>query len=74
VFTGTLNVPSAGPVTFTITSDDGFILGVGNGATRVSGALTNTPGSTAFKSYAVLIKKVSDALMSAQVAVLVLGP
>ena len=41
-------------MTFTITSDDGFILGVGNGATRVSGTLTNTPAATAFKNYAVM--------------------
>ena len=54
VFTGTLNVPAAGQVTFTITSDDGFILGIGNGATRVSGPTTNTPASSPFKSYAVM--------------------
>ena len=36
VFTGVLNVPSAGPRTFTVTSGDGFVLGI-QGATRVSG-------------------------------------
>ena len=54
VFTGTLNVPSAGQVTFTITSDDAFILGIGAGATRVSGPQTNTPATTAFQNYAVM--------------------
>ena len=34
VFTGTLNVPSAGQVAFTLTSDDAFVFGIGNGAAR----------------------------------------
>ena len=54
VFTGTLNVPAAGQVTFNITSDDGFIFGVGNGATRVSGPQVNTPATTPFQNYAVM--------------------
>jgi len=45
VFTGTLTVPSAGNVTFNFYTDDGFILGIGGGATRVSGAFTNVPAS-----------------------------
>jgi YD repeat-containing protein len=54
VFTGTLSVPSAGQVTFTITSDDAFIFGIGNAATRISGPQTNTPATTPFKTYAVI--------------------
>jgi RHS repeat-associated protein len=54
VFTGVLNVPSAGSVTFSITSDDGFIFGIGNGATRVSGPQINTPAATPFNNYAVM--------------------
>jgi len=54
VFTGTLNVPSAGQVTFTLTSDDAFVFGIGNGATRVSGPQVSTPATTAFQNYAVM--------------------
>ena len=54
VFSGSLNVPAAGPVTFTFTSDDAFLFGVGNGATRVSGPQTNTPAATPFHSYPVM--------------------
>ena len=32
IFTGTFNVPAAGPVTFNFTSDDAFIFGIGGGA------------------------------------------
>ncbi len=45
VFTGTLTVPTAGNVSFNFYTDDGFILGIGGGATRVSGAMTNAPAS-----------------------------
>jgi RHS repeat-associated protein len=45
VLTSALTVPSAGNVTFNFFTDDGFIFGVGGGATRVSGALTNPPAS-----------------------------
>jgi len=45
VFTGTLIAAEAGDVTFRFYTDDGFILGVGNGATRVSGALDGAPPS-----------------------------
>ncbi len=54
VLTGVLNVPSAGTVSFAITSDDGYIFGIGNGATRVSGPQTNTPAVTPFNNYAVM--------------------
>ena len=49
-----MNVPVAGQVTFTVTSDDGFIFGVGNGATRVSGPQTNTPTNATFQNYPVM--------------------
>jgi hypothetical protein len=48
-----LNVPSAGQRTFTVTSDDGFVLGI-QGAVRVSGPAVGTPAVTVFKSYAVM--------------------
>ena len=56
VFTGTLIVAAAGDVTFSIWHDDGFILGVGNGATRISGPMTGAPSSgfTAFEGFPVL--------------------
>ena len=53
VFTGTLNVPSAGQRTFTITSSDGFVLGI-QGATRVSGPLANAPAQTTFRTLPVM--------------------
>jgi len=54
VFIGSLTVPAAGQVTFTFTSDDAFIFGVGNAATRISGPQVNTPANTTFQSYAVM--------------------
>jgi RHS repeat-associated protein len=45
VFTGKFTVAAAGDITFNFFSDDGFIFSVGNGATRVSGASTNSPPS-----------------------------
>ena len=48
VFTGSFNVPAAGPVTFTFASDDAFVFGIGNGTTATSGPQTNTPVSTTF--------------------------
>jgi YD repeat-containing protein len=41
--TGAFLVTAPGDVTLTIASDDGFILGIGNGATRVGGILCNPP-------------------------------
>jgi RHS repeat-associated protein len=40
-------VAKAGDVTFNIVHDDGFLLGIGGGATRISGAYENAPGSNA---------------------------
>ena len=56
VFTGTLIAAQAGDVSFRFFSDDGFIFGVGNGATRVSGADTGTPpsGVTPFEHLPVM--------------------
>ncbi len=44
-FTSEFVVNAAGDVTFNFYSDDGFILGIGGGATRVSGPLVNVPAS-----------------------------
>jgi RHS repeat-associated protein len=56
VFTGTFTIAAAGPVTFNFYSDDGFIFGIGNGATRVSGALFNPPADlrTPFERFPVM--------------------
>ncbi len=56
VFTSTLTVASAGDVVLSFFSDDGFIFGVGGGATRVSGPLLNVPASgvTPFESLPVM--------------------
>jgi RHS repeat-associated protein/uncharacterized repeat protein (TIGR01451 family) len=56
VFTGSYTVAAAGDVTFNFFSDDGFIFGVNNGATRVSGSLFNPPpsGLTPFQGYPVM--------------------
>ncbi|HLJ86073.1 MAG TPA: RHS repeat-associated core domain-containing protein [Candidatus Angelobacter sp.] len=45
VFTSVFTVAGPGDVTFTFFSDDGFMFGVGGGATRVSGPLVNVPAS-----------------------------
>ena len=45
VFNGSFTVAAAGDITFNFYSDDGFIFGVGGGATRVGGANTNAPAS-----------------------------
>jgi RHS repeat-associated protein/uncharacterized repeat protein (TIGR01451 family) len=56
VLTGSFTVASGGDVTFNFFSDDGFVFGVANGATRVSGPLVNAPASgiTEFQSYPVM--------------------
>jgi hypothetical protein len=41
-------------VTFTFSSDDAFLFGVGNGATRVSGPQVSTPASTPFQNCPVM--------------------
>ncbi|MGA8043472.1 MAG: DUF2341 domain-containing protein, partial [Terracidiphilus sp.] len=51
VFRGVFTVASAGNVVFNFYDDDGFIFGVGNGATRVSGASYNMPTLTQFGQY-----------------------
>jgi YD repeat-containing protein len=45
VFTATFTVANAGQTTLNVISDDGFLLGVGNGATRVSGPMVSAPSS-----------------------------
>jgi RHS repeat-associated protein/uncharacterized repeat protein (TIGR01451 family) len=56
VLTANFVVSQPQDVTFKVIADDGFVLGVGGGATRVSGALTNPPASgfTAFNGYLVV--------------------
>jgi RHS repeat-associated protein len=49
-------VSQPGNITFNITADDGFLLGVGGAATRVSGTYQNPPasGTTPFKDYPLM--------------------
>ena len=54
VFRGTFTIANAGNVTFDFFTDDGFILGVANGATRVSGASFNLPLATPFAQFPVM--------------------
>jgi RHS repeat-associated protein/uncharacterized repeat protein (TIGR01451 family) len=56
VFTANFVVSQPQDVTFQVMADDGFILGVGGGATRVRGTLQNPPASgfTAFNGYLVV--------------------
>jgi len=56
VFTGSFVVSQAGNITFSFLAEDGYVLGISGGATRVSGPLVNTPGSglTAFEDFPVL--------------------
>lgn len=53
VLTTTLHVAQAGDVSYAIESSDGFLLGVGNGASRVSGDFVNppSPSQSPFDSY-----------------------
>jgi len=59
-FLGSVTLPTPGQVTFTLYSDDGWILGFGpvSGGTAqptyVSGALTNAPSATPVKGYPVV--------------------
>jgi len=55
-FTGTITVAGAGNVTFNFYNADGFVFGVGNGASRVSGTFVQPPNSgvTVFYSYPVM--------------------
>jgi RHS repeat-associated protein len=43
--TSTMNITTAGDVTFHVIADDGFLLGFGSGATRVNGTYENAPAS-----------------------------
>jgi RHS repeat-associated protein len=54
VFTSTFTVASAGDVVLTFFADDGFILGIGGGATRVGGIFFNAPGFTPFENLPVM--------------------
>ena len=54
VFTGSFMVKQSGPLVLNFSADDGFFIGIGNGATRVSGASYNLPVSTPFLKYPVL--------------------
>ncbi|HEV8579091.1 MAG TPA: Ig-like domain-containing protein [Thermoanaerobaculia bacterium] len=56
VYTGSFTVAGAGNLVISFFSDDGFIFGVGGGATRVSGPLLNVPagGLTPFESLPVM--------------------
>jgi RHS repeat-associated protein/uncharacterized repeat protein (TIGR01451 family) len=55
-FTANFVIAEPGDVTFNFYSDDGFIFGVGNGATRVSGSIANPPpdGLSPFMRYPVV--------------------
>jgi RHS repeat-associated protein len=54
VFTGSYTAAGPGNVTFNFYTDDGFMMGIGGGATRVSGTLVNAPAATPFLQYPVL--------------------
>ena len=56
VFTGSFVVAQAGSFTINVTSQDGFIFGVSNSASRVSGVDVNPPaaGTTVFSQYPVM--------------------
>jgi len=54
VFTGSLVVTTAGNQTINLYDDDGFILGIGGGATRVSGPMVNAPATSPFTGLTVV--------------------
>ncbi len=55
VFTGTFVINQPGDLTFRILHDDGYIIGVGGGATRVNGDFEgNPPATTPFNNYGVV--------------------
>ncbi len=56
VFTGSFTVAGAGDMVINFFSDDGFVFGVGGGATRVSGPQLNVPAGnvTPFESLPVM--------------------
>jgi RHS repeat-associated protein len=51
---GNYVVATPGKYTINLTSQDGFIFGIGNGAVRVSGVNVNAPGSTVFSHYPIM--------------------
>ncbi|HEX4703213.1 MAG TPA: Ig-like domain-containing protein, partial [Pseudonocardiaceae bacterium] len=53
VFTTTLHVNQPGDLSYAIDSSDGFLMGIGNGASRVSGDYNNPPASnqSSFNAY-----------------------
>ncbi|HEU5356672.1 MAG TPA: RHS repeat-associated core domain-containing protein [Actinocrinis sp.] len=53
VFTTTLHVSQPGDLSYAVDSADGFLLGIGNGASRVNGDYINPPASqqSAFNGY-----------------------
>jgi hypothetical protein len=53
VFTGSYTVASSGNTTVTIYVDNSFVLGIGGGATCVSGPNCNSPSTTAFQQLPV---------------------
>ena len=54
VFRGTFVVAQAGTYTVNIASQDGFVFGAANGATRVSGINVNAPATTVFSHYPIM--------------------
>ncbi|MBV9181153.1 MAG: Ig-like domain-containing protein, partial [Acidobacteria bacterium] len=55
VFTGLLTIKTAGNKTINFYSDDGFIVGIGGGATRVSGPMVNVPSSGTTPFYGLTV-------------------
>lgn len=54
VLRGEFTIAGPGTVTFNFFTDDGFVIGIGNGATRVSGAFTDAPAATPFSQLPVM--------------------
>ena len=54
VFTGQMVVAAAGPMTFDFFSDDGFQIGIGGGASYVSGAMWNPTPTSPLMGYPVV--------------------
>lgn len=56
IFTGSFVIKSAGSYTFTVTSDDGFVMGVGGGAVRIGGSYVGVPtsGKTVYSQLPVM--------------------
>jgi hypothetical protein len=54
VFTGNFVVKQACTIDFGVWGDDGYVFGIGGGATRVSGNFTNAPGAMPFTGVPVM--------------------